>query len=46
MMYSVYDNDECGYVQGMNFTAGMLAFHSTPNIAFCIFVKLLEDYSL
>jgi hypothetical protein len=45
-MYSLYDDDSCGYVQGMNFTAGMMVFHASPSIAFCLFVKLLDDYSI
>ncbi len=45
-MYSHYDNDSCGYVQGMNFTAGMMIYHCSPNIAFALFVKLLEEYDL
>lgn len=30
----------------MNFAAGMMIFHAAPNIAFALFVKLLEDFDL
>ena len=45
-MYTQYDQTSCGYVQGMNFPAGMLVYHASPSIAFCLFVKLIEDYDL
>ena len=45
-MYSIYDGETCGYVQGMNFLAGMLVYHSCPSIAFAAFVKMIETYEL
>lgn len=45
-MFSCYDRDECGYVQGMNFMAGMMAYHASPSIAFALFVRILETYSV
>ena len=45
-MYTIYDKNACGYVQGMNFPAGMMVYHSCPSIAFCIFVKLLETHDI
>ncbi len=35
-----------GYVQGMNFIAGSLLFHASEEIAFWLFVSLVEDYEL
>ena len=45
-IYSIHDEHTCGYVQGMNFLAGMMVYHASPQIAFCIFVKLLEKYDI
>lgn len=45
-MFSCYDRDECGYVQGMNFMAGMMAYHASPSIAFALFVRILETYQV
>ena len=30
----------------MNFLAGMMVYHASPQIAFCIFVKLLEKHDI
>jgi hypothetical protein len=35
-----------GYVQGMNFIAGSLLYHASEEIAFWLFVSLVEDYEL
>ena len=45
-MYTFYDKSACGYVQGMNFPAGMMVYHSCPSVAFCIFVKMLETHDI
>lgn len=38
--------DSTQYVQGMNFIVGMLCYHLSPELAFCLFVKLMKDYDL
>lgn len=43
--FSLYDNT-WGYVQGMNFIAASLIYHSSPDIAFWLFVSLIFDYHL
>jgi hypothetical protein len=43
--YAKYDTQQ-GYVQGMNFIAGALLWHSTEEDAFWLFVSLMEDYEL
>lgn len=43
--YTLYDN-KWGYVQGMNFIAASLIYHSSPDIAFWLFVSLIFDYQL
>ena len=43
--YTLYDN-KWGYVQGMNFIAASLIYHSSPDIAFWLFVSLIFDYHL
>jgi len=43
--YSKYDR-QVGYVQGMNFIVGVLLYHSSEEIAFWLFVSLMEDYEM
>ncbi|CAI2359524.1 unnamed protein product [Moneuplotes crassus] len=43
--YTLYDT-KCGYVQGMNFIAASLIYHSSPDIAFWCLVSLMFDYNL
>lgn len=43
--YNLYDN-KWGYVQGMNFIAASLVYHSSAEIAFWLFVSLIFDYQL
>lgn len=43
--YTLYDNT-CGYVQGMNFIAASLIYHSSSEIAFWLFISLIFDYHL
>lgn len=38
--------DSTKYVQGMNFIAGILSYHLSPELAFSIFLKLMKDYDL
>ncbi|CAI2383088.1 unnamed protein product [Moneuplotes crassus] len=38
--------DNTQYVQGMNFIVGILCHHLSPELAFCLFVKLMKDYDL
>ncbi|CAI2383450.1 unnamed protein product [Moneuplotes crassus] len=38
--------DTTQYVQGMNFIVGILCHHLSPELAFCLFVKLIKDYDL
>eukprot|EP00826_Nyctotherus_ovalis_P058970 TRINITY_DN8159_c0_g2_i2.p4 TRINITY_DN8159_c0_g2~~TRINITY_DN8159_c0_g2_i2.p4 ORF type:complete len:101 (+),score=24.09 TRINITY_DN8159_c0_g2_i2:129-431(+) len=35
-----------GYVQGMNFVAGALLYHCSEEIAFWLFVSLIEDHEM
>lgn len=35
-----------GYVQGMNFVAGALLYHCSEDIAFWLFVSLIEDHEM
>ena len=37
-------NPKIGYVQGMNFIVGALLFHCSEDIAFWLFVSLIERY--
>jgi hypothetical protein len=30
----------------MNFIGGVLVYHASPEIAFCLFIKLLDDYDI
>lgn len=39
-------NESTNYVQGMNFIVGILVYHLSPELAFCIFVKLMKEYKL
>ena len=39
-------NSRIGYVQGMNFIVAALTFHCREDVAFWLFVRLLEDYRL
>ena len=39
-------NKKIGYVQGMNFVVGALLFHCSEDIAFWLFVSLIEDYEM
>ncbi len=43
--YAKYDA-QIGYVQGMNFIVGALLYHCSEEIAFWIFVSLIEDYEI
>lgn len=38
--------DSTQYVQGMNFIVGILWYHLSPELAFCLFVKLMKDYDM
>ena len=44
LAYAKYDLS--GYVQGMNFVAGSLLFHCSEEIAFSLFVDLMDSYEL
>lgn len=35
-----------GYVQGMNFIVGALLMHCSEDIAFWLFVSLIEDFEM
>ena len=35
-----------GYVQGMNFIVGALLYHSCEEVAFWLFVALVEDHEM
>jgi len=35
-----------GYVQGMNFIAGALLYHCSEEIAFWLFISLIEDHEM
>ena len=43
--YSKYDA-KVGYVQGMNFIVGALLYHCSEEIAFWIFVTLIDYYGI
>jgi hypothetical protein len=43
--YFIYD-PQLGYTQGMNLLAGVLIMHTEENIAFWLFVTLLEEYDM
>ncbi len=43
--YAKYDA-QIGYVQGMNFVVGALLYHCSEEIAFWLFVSLIEDYEI
>lgn len=45
LAFSRYDQS-IGYVQGMNFIVANLLYHCSEEIAFWIFVTLIEDYEL
>ncbi|CAI2384415.1 unnamed protein product [Moneuplotes crassus] len=37
---------ESGYVQGMNFIASTLLYHSQADVAFCLFIKMFEKHNI
>jgi len=43
--FAKYDRS-IGYVQGMNFIAASLLYHSSEEVAFWLFVSLIEDYEM
>lgn len=43
--YSAYDM-QVGYCQGLTFLAGPLLLHMSDRDAFCVLIKLMEDYNL
>lgn len=43
--FTLYDKS-CGYVQGMNFIIGSLAYHWDSISVFWLFTSLIEDYNL
>uniref|UniRef100_A0A060SZ41 ARAD1A17226p n=1 Tax=Blastobotrys adeninivorans TaxID=409370 RepID=A0A060SZ41_BLAAD len=43
--YSAYDM-QVGYCQGLTFLAGPLLLHMSDRDAFCVLVRLMEDYDL
>ncbi|CAN6633627.1 hypothetical protein TRVA0_014S01090 [Trichomonascus vanleenenianus] len=43
--YSAYDM-QVGYCQGLTFLAGPLLLHMSDKDAFCVLVRLMEDYDL
>lgn len=43
--YFIYD-PQLGYTQGMNLLVGALLMHSEENVAFWLFVTLIEDYEM
>jgi hypothetical protein len=45
LAFSKYDN-KIGYVQGMNFIVGSFLLHCSEEIAFWLFVSLIEDYQM
>jgi hypothetical protein len=45
LAFSKYDQS-IGYVQGMNFIVGSLLYHCSEEIAFWLFVSLIEDYEM
>ncbi len=40
------DVNDAGYVQGMNFIVGQLLVHCAEEVAFWLFISLLEDYEV
>ncbi len=44
-MFGHYD-PQIGYVQGMNFLAGVLAYHAEEYIAFWLLVAIFEIFEL
>ena len=45
LAFSKYDST-IGYVQGMNFVVGSLLMHCSEEIAFWIFISLIEDFNM
>lgn len=45
LAYAKYDT-QVGYVQGMNFVVAALLYHCSEEVAFWLFVTLLEDYEI
>jgi len=45
LAFSKYDKS-IGYVQGMNFIVGCLLYHCSEEIAFWIFVTLIENFEM
>ncbi len=45
MTFTKYD-PKIGYVQGMNFIVGALLYHCSEEIAFWLFVSLIEDHEM
>jgi hypothetical protein len=43
--YEKYDRS-IGYFQGMNFIGAALLNHSSEEVAFWLFVSLIEDYEM
>lgn len=43
--YSIYD-PQLGYTQGMNLVVGAILMHCEENVAFWLFVSLVEDYEM
>ncbi len=43
--FSVYDRS-VGYVQGMNFIAASLLYHCSEELAFWLFVSLIEEHEM
>ena len=43
--FSKYD-PSIGYVQGMNFIVGALLLHCSEEVAFWLFVALIEDFEM
>jgi hypothetical protein len=43
LAFSKYDST-IGYVQGMNFIVGSLLMHCSEEVAFWLFVSLIEDF--
>ena len=43
--YAKYDQ-QIGYIQGMNFIVGALLYHCSEEIAFWLFVSIIEDHNL
>ena len=38
--------DDIGYVQGMNFIVGSILYHCSEEVAFWIFVTLIEQFEI